>query len=369
MTSNEGSTKGGGRPTCHAGAGGAAARGRALDLSYISRRKPEAVGQNPKPKWEPIDPLTVRPDPLITLYPLGLKAGCPPGINSHTRSERAEVVGWSQRSARGNTDFLYSVQPELLTGVGYALTLTVKVCPPSHDDWKKIRERFFQALRRRELVRMHWVTEWQRRGVPHLHAAVWFKEACHDMIFHWLIATEEYQSSMHAQTAAPIHDAEGWFKYLAKHAARGVAHYQRDSANMPTGWRKTGRMWGNTGDWPTEEPLKHVISWREYWKLRRLSRKWRQAQARQRLKEKHARALREVNRKLPGGETDVGLSLGALRPLLRGELIAIRAARRMLRCNDPKLSPVRGISDWVPIHLSLKMMTSTWGDPNMKDVT
>lgn len=276
--------------------------------------------------------------PVVSIYPLGVTAGCPPGLSSHHREERSSVSGWSQRSARGNTYFLYSVIPELLKGCGYALTLTLRTCPPTHDDWKHIRERFFQSLRRRGVIRIHWVTEWQRRGVPHLHAAVWFEEKCpDDIIFLWLFAASDYTPLPHCQTVARIHDATGWFKYLAKHAARGVAHYQRSSANRPDGWLHTRRMWGKTGSWPTQEPGKQALMWPEYWRFRRLARSWRRSYTRHRLEQRRASSL-------------------DLRQVPKSERKAVSGARKMLRCHGPKLSAVRGISDWVPIEVSLQML-------------
>ena len=87
-------------------------------------------------------------------------------------------------SSRGNTRFLYSVlTPELpVSAIGVPLlglsgSLTLRDCPPSHDDWKTLREALFFRLRRKGLYRLHWLTEWQKRGVPHLHFAAWFLQS------------------------------------------------------------------------------------------------------------------------------------------------------------------------------------------------
>ena len=67
--------------------------------------------------------------------------------------------------------FLYSVlTPELpVSAIGVPLlglsgSLTLRDCPPSHDDWKTLREALFFRLRRKGLYRLHWLTEWQKRG-------------------------------------------------------------------------------------------------------------------------------------------------------------------------------------------------------------
>jgi hypothetical protein len=126
-----------------------------------------------------------------------------------------------------------------------------------------------------------------------------------------------------------IYDDVGWFKYLAKHAARGVHHYQRSAENIPDGWKKTGRIWGHTGDWPLIDPDKRVITDREYFQLRRLARSWRKADAR-----------KSANR------------------------YRIRSARTMLRHNHPEKSKLRGISEWIPEQTALALldMVRTQGD-------
>ena len=61
--------------------------------------------------------------------------------------------------------------------LGLSGSLTLRDCPPSHDDWKTLREALFFRLRRKGLYRLHWLTEWQKRGVPHLHFAAWFLQS------------------------------------------------------------------------------------------------------------------------------------------------------------------------------------------------
>lgn len=173
---------------------------------------------------------------------------------------------------------------------------------------------------------MHWVVEWQRRGTPHLHMAVYAPD--HDphfgpkLVFAWLAVAEQFGARMNAQDYDRISGAEGWLKYLSKHAARGVRHYQRNG--KPSGWEKTGRLWGYGGEWPTDAPMTLTLDMAAYHRLRRLVRSWRVADARRALDaattEKARRAARQ----------------------------RIAYARRMLACPDRRLSSVRGVSDWIP---------------------
>jgi hypothetical protein len=90
-----------------------------------------------------------------------------------------------------------------------------------------------------------------------------------------------------------------------------VKHYQRQG--RPEGWESTGRLWGKSGDWPADEPMRYDLDMPAYHRYRRLVRSWRVADARK-----------------------------------SGDARRIALARRMLSCDDPRLSAVRGVSDWVP---------------------
>ena len=257
---------------------------------------------------------------IITLYRHGMTAGTPPTVNSHKRALRGDCEGWSLSSTRGNTKFLRSVTETALTGHGTAITLTLRNCPPSHEDWFKVRQRFIKRLTRMGVIRIHWLTEWQRRGVPHLHAAVWFDTPVHPhiIISAWLTCSAEYQPNASSQNVVPITDSVGWFKYLAKHAVRGAGHYQRSKENIPEGWEKTGRMWGKTGSWPVSEPIKIELNNDGFHAFRRIVRGWRIAQA----KSDHTKARNS----------------------------RIRYARGLLTCHDKNLSAVRGVSEWIDLN-------------------
>lgn len=260
--------------------------------------------------------------PILTIRRHGVTSGCPgtgsnPGI-------KTDVQGWSQSSTRSNLRFLYSVDEGNLTGHGFAVTLTLKHCPLAHADWHRLRSSWIKRLRRAGLVRLHWVTEWQRRGVPHLHAAVYLT---HDdpapLMQSWLAVAAEYGATEYGQHITPIWDQLGFAKYVAKHAARGLHHYQRSRLSIPDGWKKTGRMWGKSGDWPTGSELKLAVDQAAWYRWRRLVRRYRIADAR----------------------------AGAFPARAR----RISTARRMLQ-GRREASAVRGVSEWIPQELSLRLL-------------
>lgn len=292
----------------------------------------------------------------LTVYRHGLTIGTAPSRNDHIRTARSEVTGWSKAATRRNLAFLRTIDERSLNSPDYmahAITLTVRDCPDSADEWHRIRNAFLRRLKRLGMIRGHWVTEWQRRGVPHLHGCLWLPADVtkHEIINHWLdLTTEKYGSSLKAQYVLPITDAVGWFKYLSKHAARGVSHYQRNSANIPSGWQsKTGRVWGHVGDWPLAEPIKIMLDDDGFYRFRRLARGWRIADARSRSDS----LLKKLLHKSP-------ISV-LLPPKLAfrssGASFAIQSARTCLRCSELRLSNVRGVSEWIPGETSHKFLT------------
>jgi len=275
----------------------------------------------------------------MKLYLHGLTMGTPPRINNHDRTKRGECEGWTPGATRRNLAFLRSVEPcslEELTEVGFAVTLTVRDCPPTAEHWQRLRTAYVKRLRRMGMIRAHWVTEWQRRGVPHLHGVFWLPHDPQDpqdipqlraaLLSHWLDLADSYGVSPSAQHITVLSHALGWFQYVAKHAARGVKHYQRSRDSIPAGWRKTGRMWGKAGDWETRDAMRLSISDDVFYRFRRLIRRWRISDAR-------SQNLNSQNRKA-----------------------RVLSARQMLKCNDRGLSQVRGVSEWVDLDTALVML-------------
>jgi hypothetical protein len=262
--------------------------------------------------------------PIVTVYRNGATAGM--AGNNPSPAKRDVIKGWSSASVRRHTKWLYSIDAPRLDGEGFALTLTMKHTPESADAFHSARRAWIKRIERLGASRVHWVIEWQRRGTPHIHAAVYFPEGVADantpvrMLLHWIAVAEQWGAGPRGQYFDTISGPLGWLKYLSKHASRGVKHYQRMGA--PVGWERTGRLWGHTGEWPADEPMRFDMSREAYWRLRRLVRSWRVADARQ-----------------------------------SGDRSRIVYARRMLQSSDPKLSAVRGVSDWVPEHVAVEFVS------------
>lgn len=287
--------------------------------------------------------------PILKLYHHGLSGGFPTTMANPNPPPRGEVGGWSEAAARRNVRFLWSVRPGELTGIGLAITATVRDCPPTHDDWSKLRRAYIERLRRDGLIRGHWVTEWQRRGVPHLHGAFWLPgtvgntaqvlSLCHRVRRHWLEVARAYRPVDAGQHVVPIVDDVGWFRYLAKHAARGVHHYQRAADGIPQGWKKTGRMWGHVGDWPTDEAMVIDLDQAGFWMYRRLVRRWRIAEQTQ-----------LIERCRTEGWKSGQQYRDAMRQLSR--------SRRMLKGGDHARSARHGISGWIPMDVQLRLLAA-----------
>ncbi len=272
----------------------------------------------------------------VTLYRNGLSAG-KPGMPNH-KAKRSTIGGWSYGAARRNEQFLKSVDADGLAELGEAVafTLTVRDCPPTPEVWSAAVERFLLAMKRTHgCVAAHWVVEWQRRHVPHLHGCLIFPAgralSAEQIAFAWCYLTDLGAMSG-AQHVVPMRASVGWFQYVAKHASRGVKHYQRSPEAIPEKWKgKTGRMWGQRGEWPLIVPRKFALQdqlnggdggWFAY---RRLVRAWAVAQARK-----------------------------------AGDRARLAWCRRMLRCPAPdgsqRRSRLRGLSQWLPETVSERFL-------------
>jgi hypothetical protein len=264
------------------------------------------------------------------MYRNGVSASVAGGNPSPKK--RGEVKGWTAGAVRRHTAWLRSVNaPANAEGaVGFAITLTMRDTPASSADFHRLRENLLDRIRRAGALRWHWVIEWQERGTPHIHMAVYWPADHPDaarapvlVIAAWLAVADAYGTNLGAQYWDHIYGPEGWLKYLSKHAARGVQHYQRNG--KPEGWEKTGRLWGYGGPWEMDEPMVLDAEYGAYWRFRRLVRAWRIADARS-------------------------------EPNLEKRRARIPYARRMLKSNDRKLSSGRGVSDWVPEHVTAEFI-------------
>lgn len=207
----------------------------------------------------------------------GVSAGYCHGHKRTSIAKREIIQGWSKQTSRSNTRALQQMNSTQLLKhrIGWAITLTLKDCPTAND-YIALREKFFKRLRRRGLIGCHWLTEWQERGVPHLHLSVFFKSSNieispQDIINQWLIVAADYTVSSFAQSIKQIVSPEGWRKYLSKHGARGLGHYQRAAKSIPASWRgaSTGRMWGILGDMCLSGVIAGEIGHKQFHVLRR----------------------------------------------------------------------------------------------------
>lgn len=259
---------------------------------------------------------------MLNIYSNGITVGVPPSRVVTPIVSRTASVGWSDYSTRNNTTFLYSVDSTSLTGFGYAFTFTLRDLPETPSHWYKIRDKFFKRCSRLGLIRYHWVTEWQRRGVPHLHGCLYFPNPLDDRSIKalkaaWCECVGKYYALQKGQDIKPILSTVGWLKYLAKHGSRSKYHYQRTS--KPSEWDSSGRVWGKGGEWPTRH-TQHDLG-ALFHRFRRLVRYWRISDA---------RASKKPTR--------------------------IAQARTCLKCNERALSSVRGMSEWIPERLALFMV-------------
>lgn len=289
---------------------------------------------------------------MLNIYSNGITVGVPPSKVVTPIVSRGASTGWSEYSTRNNTVFLYSVDSSALTGYGYAFTFTLRDLPPSPSDWSNIRDKFLKRCSRAGLFRYHWVTEWQRRGVPHLHGCLYFPNPLDQSQIKalkaaWCQCVGKYYALQKGQDIKLIASAVGWLKYLAKHGSRSKYHYQRSS--KPAEWDSSGRVWGKGGDWPVRH-TEHDLG-RNFHAFRRLVRAWRIADARQPMTIHDANGLvifapgtESYEKLFPGGK-------GAPRNARR-----IRQARRCLLSGDRAHSHVRGMSEWIPENLAFRMI-------------
>lgn len=259
---------------------------------------------------------------MLKIYSNGLTIGKPPTNSNHQRAKRTATTGWSKTATRANTAFLYSIDAPMLNGQGFAFTLTLRDLPPTPKDFAKIRDKFFKRMSRLGLLRYHWVMEWQRRGVPHLHGCLYFPDSIHRMIMAdinraWCDCVGKYHALQRGQDVKPIESSVGWLKYLAKHGSRSANHYQRTS--KPKEWNSSGRVWGKGGKWPTR--LTEHNEGDNFHRFRRIIKNWRVSNARD---AKNAKRITQ--------------------------------ARRCLKNNERGLSAVRGMSEWIPEQMSFRIV-------------
>lgn len=308
---------------------------------------------------------------IISILPNGSTSGNPNPNGNSQPSKRDKSQGWNYQVSRRFKRWLFSIPVDSLDGYGLAFTLTVRDCPKTPEYWAGLRDTFMKRVFRMDCIRFQWLTEWQERGVPHLHGIAYFKgfNPPSSLIFHWLEAASKYGAKPQAQNVKPVFSVKGWLDYLAKHSTRSVTHYQRSSDNIPSSWLTTGRMWGYRGDWDSREAMSFEIEQSGFYAYRRILRNYRISSVRERLNEAFQRSqalshtLNDIVQSRPEGEllsaSEINdfSKLKALDSLIKNTSRELSYARRTLKSNDVDLSHFRGTSSWVDQDLSIQMIS------------
>lgn len=300
--------------------------------------------------------------PLIRLYPNGSTAYNPSGVTNTSPTKRKETIGWSPHVSKRLKKWLYSIPIDSLSGQGYSFTLTVRDCPADSETWAKIRDNFIKRLFRSGCIRLQWLTEWQGRGVPHIHGIAYFDNeySSGEIIRHWLQVSKEFNSVSYAQDSKPVHSVLGWLDYLAKHASRGYYHYQRSPDNVPDGWKKTGRVWGFRGDFLSRTPMEFQIDQAGFNQYRRIAKKLHHSKVRDRFKKVLIGLIKDEGKSIPLGMIkDVPpdrLNIVLRRFFHKSLFREYKYSKYALKSNDENLGRIMGVSDWIDIDHSQRIV-------------
>lgn len=264
--------------------------------------------------------------------------------------ERTATKGWTVNVARRNEQRLQQVDFEAIDGIPAFVTLTMPaqqmadVSAAMFHSWLKSWLRY---MKRHGLLHYYWILEFQATGNPHLHLLVWLDHDWEPLeqyraLRSWVNMLNKSGVGARLQgqiwenidvggeitvdgETVPAHP-ERVLMYLAKHAARGVAHYQRQIANMPEDWQyRSGRVWGHDRSLPLREQEDVETDYPTFWTFRRLVRRWRCSEA---------RSIKDHDRRRQ----------------------AISQARRSLRCSRRDVSPYRGVSAWLPADVASQLL-------------
>lgn len=271
-------------------------------------------------------------------------------LTAFNQPERTATRGWTPNVARRNEQRLQQIDFDAVEGFPAFVTLTMPsqqmgdVSAAMFHAWLK---RWIQYMKRHGMCHYYWILEFQASGNPHLHVLVWLDHDWEPLeqyraLRSWvnMLNKANVGARQQGQIWEPIDvggeivvdgervpdHPERVLMYLAKHAARGVAHYQRQLSNMPEDWQyRSGRVWGHDRGLPLREQQDVECDYPTFWRYRRLVRRWRCSEAQA--------IVDPVRRRL-----------------------AISQARRCLRCPNPAVSPYRGISAWVPSLLASRLL-------------
>jgi hypothetical protein len=186
---------------------------------------------------------------------------------AETGSIRGVVQGFSRWSRKRLTDLVHQVDRS--TSKPLFVTLTYPAAYPT--DWQETKRHLHNWLRR--LMRrwpgasVIWRLEYQKRGAPHYHVLVfgvpflpkrWVSRSWFEVV--------GSGDDKHLAAGTQVVRVRSW---------RGAAYYcskylSKASEGHPS---ETGRMWGTRGVLPIEL-VDVVLTWEQFWKVRRVFRGW-----------------------------------------------------------------------------------------------
>lgn len=271
-------------------------------------------------------------------------------LTAFNQPERTATRGWTSNVARRNEQRLQQIDFDGIEGVPAFVTLTMpsgQMSEVSAADFHGWLKRWLQYMKRHGMLHYYWILEFQASGNPHLHLLVWLDHAWdvleqYHALRSWvnMLNKSDVGARLQGQIwenidvggtitvdgkTIPAHP-ERVLMYLAKHAARGVAHYQRQIENMPEDWKyRSGRVWGHDRSLPLREQEDVECDYPAFHRFRRLVRRWRLAEA---------RSIKDYDRRRA----------------------AIVQARSCLKCPRPDISPYRGVSAWIPSDVASQLL-------------
>lgn len=284
-------------------------------------------------------------------------------LTAFNQPERTATRGWTSNVARRNEQRLQQIDFDAVEGVPAFVTLTMpaqqmgEVSAAMFHGWLKS---WLQFMKRHGMLHYYWILEFQASGNPHLHVLVWLDHTpepleTYKALKSWVGILDKSGVGARIQgqiwenidvggeitvdgETVPAHP-ERVLMYLAKHAARGVAHYQRQIENMPDDWQfRSGRVWGHDRSLPLREQEYFETDYPIFWTFRRLVRRWRLAEV---------RGIKDAERRRK----------------------AISQARSCLKCPRPDISPYRGVSAWLPADVASQLLDAAvnMGGENEED--
>ena len=185
--------------------------------------------------------------------------------SNHIRKpgKRSFNQGWTHTTTNNFKKLIFSIDyPKMVeTHWLVAGTHTIKHCPENSGYWHTLLDKHNKRLAYHfpGLEYLN-ITEWQRRGVPHLHALYAVPKSLFNSqsaaenaikykgVQSWLdLSSLDYGTTHRGQFYSTVYDIKGWGEYLRKHMSRGVNNYQRSKDNIPHSWSlHTGRVYSRS---------------------------------------------------------------------------------------------------------------------------